>query len=72
MMELADFFFLDALCETGNTFLISLILVTIQSRNGIAFALVSLGIAARLLEGGRTTHSTLKFLLNMQINETPT
>jgi hypothetical protein len=30
------------------------------------------GIAATLLEGGRTAHSALKLLLNMQINEKPT
>jgi hypothetical protein len=30
------------------------------------------GITATLLENGRIGHSTLKFPLNMQINETPT
>ncbi|CAH1115442.1 unnamed protein product [Psylliodes chrysocephalus] len=65
-------FFLDALGGTGKMFLISLILATIRSQNGIALALASSGIAATLLEGGRTTHSALKLPLNMQINQTPT
>ena len=38
----------------------------------IALALASSCIAATLLEGGRTAHSTLKLPLKMQINETPT
>ena len=45
-------FFLDAPGGTGKTFLISLILATIQSQHGIALALASSGIAATLLEGG--------------------
>lgn len=66
------FYFLDAPGGTGKTFLLSLILATIRSQNGIALALASSGIAATLLEGGRTAHSVLKLPLNLQINETPT
>ncbi|XP_052750249.1 uncharacterized protein LOC128200537, partial [Galleria mellonella] len=66
------FYFLDAPGGTGKTFLLSLILATIRSQNGIALALASSGIAATLLEGGRTAHSALKLPLNLQINETPT
>ena len=65
-------FFLDAPDGTGKTFLLSLILATIRSQNGIALPLASSGIAATLLEGGRTAHSALKLPLNMQTNETPT
>lgn len=65
-------YFLDAPGGTGETFLISLILATIRSKNDVALALASSGIAATLLEGGRTAHSALKLPLNMQINETPT
>lgn len=43
----------------------------IRSQNDVALALASSGIAATLLEGGRTAHSALKLPLNMQINETP-
>jgi hypothetical protein len=52
---------------TGKTFLISLILETIRSQNGIALSLASSGIAATLLEVGRTAHFILKLPLNMQI-----
>lgn len=65
------FFFLDAPGGTGKTFLISLILATIRSRSEIALALASSGIAATLLEGGRTAHSALKLPLNMQVDEEP-
>ncbi|XP_054734508.1 uncharacterized protein LOC129241988 [Anastrepha obliqua] len=59
-------FFLDAPGGTGKTFLISLLLATIRSNNNVALALASSGIAATLLEGGRTAHSALKLPLNMQ------
>lgn len=65
-------YFLDAPGGTGKTFLITLILATIRSKNEIALALASSGIAATLLEGGRTAHSALKLPLNMQSNDTPT
>ncbi|CAG4974232.1 unnamed protein product [Colias eurytheme] len=64
-------YFLDAPGGTGKTFLISLLLVRIRSRNDVALAMASSGIAATLLEGGRTAHSALKLPLNMQITETP-
>ncbi|KAL4082718.1 hypothetical protein QTP88_029651 [Uroleucon formosanum] len=57
-------FFLDAPGGTGKTFVISLILATIRSRCDIALALASSGIAATLLDGGRTAHSALKLPLN--------
>ncbi|GBP65295.1 hypothetical protein EVAR_48001_1 [Eumeta japonica] len=53
-------FFLDAPGGTGKTFVISLILATIRSRCDIALALASSGIAATLLDGGRTAHSAFK------------
>ena len=64
-------YFLDAPGGTGQTFLIMLLLARIRSENDLALALASSGIAATLLEGGRTVHSALKLPLNMQINETP-
>ncbi|XP_044575241.1 uncharacterized protein LOC123259044 [Cotesia glomerata] len=54
------FFFLDAPGGTGKTFLISIILAKIRSNNGIALAVASSGIAATLLDGGRTAHSGMK------------
>jgi hypothetical protein len=64
-------FFLDAPGGTGKTFLISLILASVRAQSSIALALASTGIAATLLEGGRTAHSALKLPLNLQINENP-
>lgn len=66
------FYFLDAPGGTEKTYIISLILATIRSQNGIALALASSGIAATLLDGGRTAHSALKLPLNMQFSESPT
>jgi len=54
------FYFLDAPGGTGKTFLISLILARIRSQNHIALAIASSGIAATLLDGGRTAHSAFK------------
>ncbi|GFX61048.1 ATP-dependent DNA helicase [Trichonephila clavipes] len=65
-------FFIDAPGGTGKTFLLSLILATIRSQNNIALAIASSGIAATLLDGGRTTHSALKLPLNLQSTEAPT
>ena len=59
------FFFLDAPVGTGKTFLISHLLVEIRSRNCIALAVASSGIAATLLDGGRTAHSAFKLPLNI-------
>lgn len=65
-------FFLDAPGGTGKTFVISLILATIRSRCDIALALASSGIAATLLDGGRTAHSALELPLNLNTIDTPT
>ncbi|XP_039967453.1 uncharacterized protein LOC120779309 [Bactrocera tryoni] len=54
------FYYLDAPGGTGKTFLISLILTSIRSQNHIALAFASSGIAATLLDGGRTAHTALK------------
>ncbi|GFV20703.1 ATP-dependent DNA helicase [Trichonephila clavipes] len=65
-------FFIDAPGGTAKTFLLSLILATIRSQNNIALAIASSGIAATILDGGRTTHSALKLPLNLQNTEAPT
>ncbi|XP_050065740.1 uncharacterized protein LOC126554747 [Aphis gossypii] len=62
------FFFLNAPGGTGKTFVISLILAEIRSNNGIALAVASSGIAATLLDGGKTAHSVFKLPLNIQNN----
>ncbi|KAF8789798.1 hypothetical protein HNY73_007708 [Argiope bruennichi] len=53
-------FFLVAPGGTGKTFLISLLLATVRARSEIAVAVASSGIMATLLEGCRTSHSSVK------------
>ncbi|XP_061392257.1 uncharacterized protein LOC133327727, partial [Musca vetustissima] len=65
-------YFLDAPGGTGKTFVISLILEKVRSRSQIALAVASSGIAATLLEGGRTAHSALKLPLNLLTVDEPT
>ena len=57
--------FLDAPGGTGKTFLINLILAKLRSEGKIALATASSGIAATLLTGGRTLHSTFKIPLDL-------
>lgn len=59
--------FLDAPGGTGKTFLINLILARIRSEGTckIALATASSGIAATLLTGGHTLHSTFKIPLDL-------
>ncbi|XP_065575240.1 ATP-dependent DNA helicase pif1-like [Artemia franciscana] len=68
--QVGEIFFLDAPGGTGKTFLIRLLLA-IRSKNYIALALASSGIAATLSPSGRTAHSALKLPLNIQPIETP-
>ena len=63
--------FLDAPGETGKTFVINLLLAKIRQQSKIAVAVASSGIAATLLHGGRTAHSTLKLPLNLTKCESP-
>jgi len=65
-------YFIDAPGGTGKTFLISVILASIRSSNKIALAIASTGIAATLLDGGRTAHSALKLPLNVHGTDMPT
>ncbi|KAE9523172.1 hypothetical protein AGLY_016405 [Aphis glycines] len=65
-------YFHDAPGGTGKTFVISLILATIRSRSQIALAVASSGIAATLLEGGRTAHSALKLPMILLMVDKPT
>ena len=62
--------FLDAPGGTGKTFVLNLILSKIRL-SGIAIAVSSSGIAATLLQGGRTAHSTFKLPLNLNYDESP-
>ena len=53
-------FFLDAPGGTGKTFTLNVLLATIRSNGNNAIAVATSGIAAALLDGGRTFHSKLK------------
>ncbi|UYV62971.1 hypothetical protein LAZ67_2002684, partial [Cordylochernes scorpioides] len=64
--------FLDAPGGTGKTFLINLLLAEVRSKNAIALAIASSGIAATLIAGGRTAHSMLKLPLNIANEQYPT
>ena len=64
-------YFLDAPDGTGKTFLINLILAKLQSEGKIVLATASSGIAATLLTGGRTLHSTFKIPLNLYAMDIP-
>jgi hypothetical protein len=65
-------FFLQAPGGTGKTFTISVLLAEIRSRGEIAVAVASSGIAATLMEGGRTAHSAFKIPLDIARQESPT
>lgn len=69
--EAGQIFFLDAPGGTGKTFLINLLLSKVRSNGNIALAVASSGIAATLLEGGKTAHSTFKLPLNLIHKENP-
>jgi hypothetical protein len=53
-------FFIDGPGGTGKTFVENLILAKVRSSGGVALSVASSGIAAILLNGGRTSHSRLK------------
>lgn len=62
-------FFLDAPGGTGKTFVINLLLATIRKQNKIALGVASSGIAATLIQGGRTAHSAFKLPINLIHND---
>ncbi|XP_056647121.1 ATP-dependent DNA helicase pif1-like [Diorhabda sublineata] len=63
--------YLDAPGGTGKMFLINLILAKIRAKKLIVLALASSGIAATLMEGGRTAHSALQLPLNIAEQQFP-
>ncbi|XP_041009523.1 ATP-dependent DNA helicase pif1-like [Juglans microcarpa x Juglans regia] len=63
-------FFIDGPGGTGKTFLYKALLVTVRSRNLIALATASSGVAASILPGGRTSPSRFKIPLDLDKNST--
>jgi hypothetical protein len=64
-------FFLDAPGGTGKTFVTKLLLAKVRQQKKIALAVASTGIAATLLPGGRTAHSTFKLPFDLATNDAP-
>ena len=60
-------FFLNAPGDYGKTFLLETLLFTVWGMGKIALVVASSGIAAELLEGGRTAHS--QFKIPIPVNE---
>jgi len=63
-------FFIDGPGGTGKTFIYNTLLAHIRSKGDIALAVASSGIAALLLDGGRTAHS--RFKIPLVVNEIST
>jgi len=68
----SNIIFLDAPGGTGKSYVMNAILKKIRSGSKIALATASSGIAATLLQGGRTLHSTFKVPLDTHLKEQPT
>lgn len=58
-------FFLEAPGGTGKKFVITLLLAKVRQGKRIALAVASSGIAATLVSGRRTAHSTFMLRLNV-------
>ena len=67
-----NLFFIDAPGGTGKTFVINLLIDKYRSERKTVIAVASSGIAATLLKGGRTAHSTFKLSLNTTFIEQAT
>ena len=63
-------FFVDGPGGYGKTFLFNMILAKVRSNYGIVIAVASLGIAALLLNGGRTAHSRFKIPIKLTKDST--
>ena len=61
-------FFLDGPGGTGKTFVYNTLLAAVRGRGRIAIAMASSGLAALLLDKGRTAHSRLKIPIKVDDN----
>ncbi|XP_044019694.1 ATP-dependent DNA helicase pif1-like [Aphidius gifuensis] len=64
-------FFPDAPGGTGKTFMLNLLLLKLRVQGIISLAVAFSGIAATLLQNGKTAHSAFKLPLNLQTTERP-
>ncbi len=58
-------FFLDGPGGSGKTFLYNILLASVCNEGHVALAVASSGIAALLLQGGRTSHSAFKIPIDV-------
>jgi hypothetical protein len=63
-------FFIDGPGGTGKTFLQNILLAHVRKQGKVALAVASTGLAATLLEGGRTAHSRFKIPLRVYSDST--
>ncbi|CAI9715625.1 ATP-dependent DNA helicase pif1 [Octopus vulgaris] len=64
-------FFLNAPGGTGKTFVINLILAKLRAERRFVIACASSGIAATLLQGGRTAHGAFKLPMDIGKKDNP-
>ena len=69
---MGNMLFLDAPGGTGKSYLLNLILAKIRSEGNIVLATASSGIAATVLQGGRTLHTMFKIPLDTRLIDQPT
>ena len=69
---LGGLIFIDAPGGCGKTFLIETLLAHMRGQGKIAVATASTGLAATMLPGGKTVHSTFKIPLNIANNDAST
>ena len=67
LVKKSGLYFIDAPGGTGKTFVCNLLLAAVRKDRKIGVATASSGIAAILLRGGRTAHSTWKIPINALI-----
>jgi hypothetical protein len=64
-LDQGNVFFLDGPGRSGKMFVYSVFLASIRNEGHVALAVASSGIAALLLQGGRTSHSAFKIPIDV-------
>ena len=70
-LDQGGIYFVDAPGGTGKTFTSKIVLADARRKGLTALAVASSGIAATLLPGGRTAHSTFKLPLDLAKEDKP-
>jgi hypothetical protein len=69
LQDTGELLFLDAPGGTGKTFMLNILLAKLPMQRIIPLAVASSGIAATLLQNGKTAHSAFKLPLELQTTE---